>query len=177
LVLLLVGLITTALAQQPLVSAVREEQGAGVRGLTPQEIADLREGRGMGLARAAELNGYPGPRHVLEAAESGQMHLMPDQHAAVKRLFDRMTAEATRLGDEILREERALEAAFRSGPVSEADLRARVARIAWLQGELRLVHLRTHLETRALLDEHQVRRYNELRGHTAGEPGHLQHRH
>ena len=32
-------------------------------------MADLRAGRGMGLALAAELNGYPGPAHVLELAD------------------------------------------------------------------------------------------------------------
>ena len=36
-----------------------------IRGLSEQEIDDLTNGRGMGLARAAELNGYPGPLHVL----------------------------------------------------------------------------------------------------------------
>ena len=32
-----------------------------LKALTDQQIADLRAGRGMGLALAAELNGYPGP--------------------------------------------------------------------------------------------------------------------
>jgi hypothetical protein len=41
-----------------------------VKALSEQEIADLRAGRGMGLALAAELNGYPGPAHVLEKADA-----------------------------------------------------------------------------------------------------------
>jgi hypothetical protein len=32
-----------------------------VKALTEQQLADLKAGRGMGLALAAELNGYPGP--------------------------------------------------------------------------------------------------------------------
>lgn len=40
-----------------------------VKALSDREISDLRTGRGMGLALAAELNGYPGPAHVLELAE------------------------------------------------------------------------------------------------------------
>jgi hypothetical protein len=41
-----------------------------IKALSAQEAADLRAGRGMGLALATELNGYPGPLHVLELAES-----------------------------------------------------------------------------------------------------------
>ena len=43
-------------------------QARPVKALSDQQIADLRAGRGMGLALAAELNGYPGPMHVLELA-------------------------------------------------------------------------------------------------------------
>jgi hypothetical protein len=32
-----------------------------IKTLSNQQIADLRAGRGMGLALAAELNGYAGP--------------------------------------------------------------------------------------------------------------------
>ena len=41
-----------------------------VKALSEEQIADLEGGRGMGLALAAELNGYPGPLHVLELAET-----------------------------------------------------------------------------------------------------------
>lgn len=41
-----------------------------IKALSDQQIDDLREGRGMGLALPAELNGYPGPRHVLGLAGS-----------------------------------------------------------------------------------------------------------
>src|SRR4051812_36526408 len=37
-----------------------------IKALSQQQADDLRTGRGMGLALAAELNGYPGPSHVLE---------------------------------------------------------------------------------------------------------------
>src|SRR5919107_1454461 len=42
--------------------------GRPVKSLSEQQVADLRAGRGMGLALPAELNGYPGPMHVLEHA-------------------------------------------------------------------------------------------------------------
>ncbi len=37
-----------------------------VKALSDQQIVDLKAGRGMSLALAAELNGYPGPLHALE---------------------------------------------------------------------------------------------------------------
>lgn len=162
---------TSAAAQPALHSPYREELSSEIRGLSAQEIEDLREGRGMGLARAAELNGFPGPRHVLDAAEAAQLSLTPAQLAAVKARFARMSAEARRLGENILREEQALEVAFRAGTLSEPALRARVGRLATLHGELRLVHLRAHLETRALLDPQQLHRYNVLRGYVGPEDG------
>lgn len=42
-----------------------------VKALNEQQVADLRAGRGMGLALAAELTGYPGPSHVLELGDIG----------------------------------------------------------------------------------------------------------
>ncbi|HLC43193.1 MAG TPA: hypothetical protein VJO34_16400 [Methylomirabilota bacterium] len=174
----LLGVLTgTSSAQEPPTSPYRQYQAPEIRGLSQQEIEDLREGRGMGLARAAELNSYPGPRHLLDAVEAGQLHLDKEQLSAVKRLFGEMSAEAKRLGDVILKEEQALEASFREGKISDADLKAQVSRIASFQGELRLVHLRTHLETRALLSDPQIQRYNQVRGYSENQADRGQHSH
>jgi hypothetical protein len=59
-----------------------------IRGLSEQQVADLRAGRGMGLALAAELNGYPGPVHVLELAKP--LGLSADQRAGIEALYDAM---------------------------------------------------------------------------------------
>jgi hypothetical protein len=155
--------------QPPVVSPYRDQQFTRLRGMTDREVDDLREGRGMGLARAAELNGYPGPRHVLDAVEGGQLTLSSEQVAAVKAAFDRMSRDARRLGAALLGEERALEAAFGHGTVAEAEMRDRVRRIAALLGEVRAVHLRAHLETRALMSQVQIRRYQQIRGYTDNE--------
>ena len=56
---------TAALAQSPYSGM----QSRPIKALSEQQIADLRAGRGMGLALPAELNGYPGPVHVLELAD------------------------------------------------------------------------------------------------------------
>ena len=169
---MLVSVASPALAQDSLLSPYRASQVGDVRGLTPQEIADLEAGRGMGLARAAELNGYPGPRHVLDAAQAGRLPLSADQTRQVQQLFDRMAARAQRLGTLVLDAERDLERAFRSAHMEPPDLEARVSRIAGLHGQLRAVHLEAHLATRAILTDAQVRRYNELRGYAEHPPDH-----
>jgi len=149
------------------VSPYRDQINTEIRGLSDQEVSDLRQGRGMGRARAAELNGYPGPRHVLDAARAGQLTLTPEQTRTAERLFDRMAGEAQRLGDHILREERSLEGAFRAGRISEADLNARTLRIATLEARLRAVHLRAHIAMRAALSGAEIQHYNAIRGYDA----------
>jgi Spy/CpxP family protein refolding chaperone len=119
----------------------------------------------MGLARPAELNRYPGPRHVLDLADS--LDLSADQRATVQRIFDDMQARAKALGREIVDAEAALDEAFAEGAIPEDTLAASVRRIAGLQGELRTVHLRAHLSTREVLTERQVREYDRLRGYAA----------
>jgi hypothetical protein len=59
-------------------------QTRAIKALSDQQIADLRAGRGMGMALPAELNGYPGPAHVLELAD--KLELTPDQRASVQAL-------------------------------------------------------------------------------------------
>src|SRR5258705_2327164 len=74
-------------------------QARPIKALSEQQVADLGAGRGMGLALAAELNGYPGPSHVLELAD--KLELSADQRHNVKRLFDFIKAETVPLGSKI----------------------------------------------------------------------------
>jgi hypothetical protein len=71
-------------------------QARAIKALSAEQIADLKAGRGLSLALAAELNGYPGPRHVLELVE--QLGLTDQQRADVQRLFNDMTAEVVPVG-------------------------------------------------------------------------------
>ena len=174
--LLVVGV--PVLAEDQLTSPYRHQAETGLRGLNEKEIGDLETGRGMGVARAAELNSYPGPRHVLDAVAAGQLTASSEQIQRVQGVFDTMKREAQRVGVQILDEEQQLEAGFRAATITEPDLRARVGRIAILQGELRTIHLTAHVATRAILSDAQIAHYNELRGYGAGPPGHQdQHTH
>src|SRR5215472_13814237 len=160
------GLGAPALAEDMLTSPYRQQAAAGLRGLSESEISELRAGAGMGLARAAELNGYPGPRHVLDAVAAGKLTVSADQRQRIQQVFNEMEREAQRVGGRILEEERQLEAGFSAASMTANDLRSRVTRIAALRGDLRTIHLSAHLATRAILSEAQIARYNELRGYT-----------
>ncbi|MGF1592394.1 MAG: Spy/CpxP family protein refolding chaperone [Kiloniellaceae bacterium] len=138
-------------------------QQRDIKALSAQQIDDLAAGRGLSLALAAELNGYPGLRHVLDLGSA--LGLTEDQRAAFEQLFQQMQAEAQRLGAAILAAEATLDHAFRSGRAGEASLRDQLAALAALQGELRYTHLRSHLAAKALLSEAQVARYHALRGY------------
>src|SRR6516162_5643485 len=86
------ALSTLAMAQQPYAGL----QSRSIKTLSDQQIADLNAGRGMGLALAAELNGYPGPIHAIELAE--QLHLSSDQVSKLRTLFEAMKTETIPLG-------------------------------------------------------------------------------
>jgi hypothetical protein len=148
------------------------QQARPIKALSADEIEGYRSGWGLGLAKAAELNHYPGPRHALDLG--AQLGLTDGQRAAIQASFDRMLREARELGARLVDEEAALDAAFASGSITSGDLDARIARIAALQGRIRAAHLRAHLETRAELGDEQVRHYDHLRGYAAGGP-HVHH--
>ena len=148
-------------------------QARAIKALSPEQIADLKAGRGMSLALAAELNGYPGPRHVLELRD--QLGLSDQQRANVQRLFDAMTAEAVPLGEKLIAQEAELDALFARRAAAATSLGAATAAIGVTQGELRNTHLKYHLLTSGLLSPAQMQRYSELRGY-AGEDIGPQHR-
>lgn len=133
------------------------------KALSAEQEADLREGRGMALALAAELNGYPGPMHVLEHAEA--LRLTAAQRATAEALRVRMLAEARALGARIVALEEELDALFAGGQADARRLAAITAALGALGGRLREAHLATHIEMRAALDAGQREAYAQLRGY------------
>ncbi len=134
-----------------------------IKALSAAEIDDYRNGRGMSLALAAELNGYPGPRHVLDLA--GPLGLTPEQRSQTQALFDAMQREAAALGEEIVAREAELDAWFAGATAQADEIEALAVLIGHLNGRLRSVHLRTHLTMRVLLSPDQIAAYAELRGY------------
>jgi len=145
-----------------------------IKALSEQQIADLRAGRGMGLALAAELNGYPGPMHVLELA--GSLDLSSRQRAKMQELFTAMKAEAIPLGERLIAQEAELDKAFASKTVTAATLAAYTEAIGATHAALRQTHLKYHLFTVEVLTPVQVQSYRELRGYKGGtQHPHSQH--
>jgi hypothetical protein len=155
----LVLLSGSAFAQTPYAGM----QTRPIKALSEQQVADLGAGRGMGLALAAELNGYPGPSHVLELAD--KLELTADQRAGVQRLFDSMKMEAVPLGSKLIEQEAELDRQFASRTITPESLKVSTGAVAATHGALREAHLKYHLSTAALLTPGQMRRYTELRGY------------
>lgn len=142
------------------------QQTRDIKALSAAQTDDLLAGKGMELAKAAELNGYPGPMHTLELAR--QLDLSPGQQRATQQLLDSHKADARRMGAELVEAERALDQSFSRRQIDAASLKRHTDRIAQLQATLRTSHLQTHLQQTALLTPQQISRYAELRGYTTG---------
>jgi Spy/CpxP family protein refolding chaperone len=173
--LLVLVLLALAAAAGPSFAQSRQPyaglEGRTIKALSEQQVADLRAGRGMGLALAAELNGYPGPMHVLELADS--LDLSSQQRAKMQELFAAMKAEAIPLGERLIGQEAELDKAFADKTITTAILAASTETIGATHAALRRTHLKYHLFTVEVLTAAQVQRYAELRGYKSG----MQHPH
>jgi uncharacterized protein (DUF305 family) len=136
---------------------------SSVRGLSQEEIDSLLAGEGMGYAKSAELNGYPGPRHTLDLAK--QLNLTAEQQANIQPIFDAMKQEAVTLGQEIVAAEATLSQSFADGTLTSETLQTQLGALATLYAQLRQVHLQSHLEVTPLLTQEQVAQYQVLRGY------------
>lgn len=143
-------------------TAAQQAATAPIKALDAQQIDDYLAGRGMGMARAAELNGYPGPKHVLDLAD--QLELSPGQRERTEALMRSMQSDARALGAQLVEAERRLDRLFAERLATPKTMRPIVERIGMLQGALRTLHLETHLAQAALLAPDQIDRYNALRG-------------
>jgi hypothetical protein len=153
---------TNAVAAEALSPYVGQEKRE-IKALSKNEIDSYLSGDGMGFAKAAELNLYPGPRHVLDLAE--QLQLSDGQRKRTEEIFQNMKAQAVSLGGELVERERLLDSRFVEQTISDADLEQLVTEISVIQGRLRAVHLRAHLAQRIVLTADQIKRYDALRGY------------
>jgi Spy/CpxP family protein refolding chaperone len=141
-----------------------------IKALSAEEIQGYLSGSGMGLAKAAELHQYPGPKHVLDLAEP--LQLSAEQRRQTQAIFAAMHTESVRLGTQLIEKERQLDTLFATGTITEAQVDQLVTEIGTIQGQLRAVHLRAHLAQRALLTPEQLRQYDLLRGYNTSRHDH-----
>ena len=164
--------LSAAAATGPEPSPYVDEASREIKSLSPELIADYLAGRGMGLAKAAELNGYAGPRHVLELA--GPLGLSPEQRTQTEALFSSMQSKAQALGRSLVEQERGLDRLFATRSATPAALQSALAEIGALQAQLRGVHLEAHLAQARILSPEQNAEYARLRGYD--QPGaHTEH--
>lgn len=158
---------TLALAAQLSAAADRSpyagEEMRSVKSMSPQEIESLRSGEGMGFAKLAELNQYPGPKHVLELADD--IGLTPSQVSATETLFEEMRSDAMTLGEALVAAEMTLDREFSRGSITPGKLESAVLAIGRIRAQLRYVHLEAHLRQKKILTNEQISRYNKARGY------------
>jgi Spy/CpxP family protein refolding chaperone len=144
-------------------SPYADQEMSEVPSLTQTQLEQLRNGDGMGLALPAELNHFPGPKHVLEFADD--LELTTEQTTRTEEVFVEMQTAARALGAEIIEAEAQLNRRFEHSHIDAKVLREQTAKIAGLYGRLRFTHLNAHLQMTELLSEKQVAAYDRLRGY------------
>ncbi|MDH3532831.1 MAG: hypothetical protein OEO82_07860 [Gammaproteobacteria bacterium] len=137
-----------------------------IKSLSQQDIEALSRGDGMGFAKAAELNGFPGPRHVLELAEA--LQLTADQYARTEALYEEMRRNAGAAGAQLIAAEAELDTLFAGRNVDVSSLQKALDSIAEVRARLRYVHLEAHLRQQQILSARQVARYAKLRRYQSG---------
>jgi Spy/CpxP family protein refolding chaperone len=141
------------------------EEARQIKALSAQDVEGYLAGRGMGMARAAELNHYPGPMHVLELADS--LGLSAAQRTRAQELYDEVKARAVPLGAELVEAERRLDALFASAAATTGEVDRQTAEIGRIHAAIRAVHLNAHISMREALTPEQIGAYDRLRGYGA----------
>lgn len=144
-------------------------RGREIKALSPEQMQDLREGRGMGLSLPAELNGVPGPLHALELQDV--LGVTVQQAAELERIVAEMKASAQLLGQEVIQLERDLDQRFKASAIDEQGIDALTQRVALLNGQLRAARLKAHLRTKRLLSTAQIAAYDRARGYMEAAAG------
>jgi len=145
-------------------------QDPQIKALAPERIEGLLAGKGLGYARAAELNGIPGPLHVLELAD--ELGLSEPQRRDTQALYAQMLAQAKALGAGLVAAEAALDALLRGTGADAAQVLVQLQAIADIEARLRHTHLSAHLAQQKLLTPAQIQAYATLRGYHRTEAGH-----
>jgi len=138
-----------------------------IASLSQSEIESLRRGDGMGFAKLAELNHFPGPKHVLDIAE--QLSMSPSQVEATKQLYLEMKKKAVSLGEELLAAELFLDKTFKDGSVTRQSLENALMDIGSTRSQLRYAHLEAHLRQKQILSPEQISKYDAIRGYRVSE--------
>ena len=140
------------------------QEAREIKTLSKEDMNELRTGKGWGLAKAAELNGVPGPVHLLEM--KSEIQLSGEQIERIEEMKER----AVPLGLQLIDLEGELNEAFATRKIDEKRLKNILGRISDVYEKLRFTHLSAHLKTPDILTDSQMKLYNELRGYSSADP-------
>jgi len=168
LILTLIPFSSFSASKHSLKSKYVGQEQRDIKSLSKFDMEELKNGRGWGLAKAAELNGVPGPVHLLEMKK--EIGLNPEQIEKIEMLYQKMKKQAIPLGLKLIELERKLNNHFANGTITEKLLHELLERIAQVRKQLRYVHLSTHLKTPGILTAEQIDLYNKLRGYSSDDP-------
>jgi len=155
--------ITTRLLAALALAAVAGAAAAAPVFSSKERADGLLEGRGMGLAVAAENHGYPGPRHALDAAD--KLGLSAEQRAQIAALVDQMKAEAVPAARRLLADEDALDRLFIDRKATLASITEASQQAGRSEAAARVVHLKYHLAMVKILTPKQIADYQALGSH------------
>lgn len=143
------------------------QEGRIIKSLSPEDIKSLQTGTGDafgGMAKLAELNGYPGPRHVLDL--TSELKLSDDQRKNITTIYDDMKEKAIELGQKIVNIERIANEEFVNKSITDTQMKQLILKSSEIYGHLRYTHLNTHLRMLDILTPEQITLYNNLRGYS-----------
>lgn len=149
-------------------SAYSGQEKRKIKSLSKSDLDELRSGKGWGLAKVAELNGFPGPSHLLEMKE--EIKLSKEQLNQIEQLYAQMKKEAISLGLKLIELEKELDESFANKTINENRLAKLLEKIAKVYRDIRYIHLSVHLKTPKILTIEQINTYNKLRGYSSKDP-------
>jgi len=153
-------------------SSYSGQESRGIKSLSSHEIDGYLSGHGMGFAKAAELNHYPGPKHVLELR--AELNLSKAQIDQTENIYNEMHKKTIRLGELFVEKEKFLDDLFANQDIDPKKLQVSVSEVSKVRGEIRLAHLAAHLKMKQLLTVEQAAQYDKLRGYA---DAHGKHKH
>ncbi len=129
----------------------------------------------MGLSKAAELNHYPGPLHILNLKV--ELELTKGQIEETQSIYGTMHSNAKKYGRSLIDKEREIELLFSNQQADPKVLEELVKEAAELKAKIRLEHLSAHISQKLLLSETQIKKYDEARGYTGAGNHKRKHHH
>ena len=157
--------VQSTYAEQKGLSKYSGQEKRAIKSLSSEDIDELKSGGGWGFAKVAELNGLPGPIHLLELKD--EIELTDYQTQAIQNLYDEMKTQAIEHGKMFIELEQKLEELFQSSSPNANELEALLVKIENTRKKLRFTHLAAHLKTPRILTSMQIESYNNLRGYSS----------